>query len=689
MVWGAAISGWCLAAEGPGRIVVVVEGEKGAATEAAVRRLREVGGAVGAEVVERGAGRGEAGAGDLVVVLGEGRSGMLKGAGDDSYVIETVSASPLTVVASGVNGRGTLYAAYRVADLLKARADLGQLEIFTRPRVAERYVSFGATTHGRREYRPELYWKTLGELPRYGYNGVVIYPGGGTPIGRRASPVVETEDGGLALEPENTARWREWLGKVDAYGVGIMMTVPPVVPAGYERKAIRDYYAGGPEPEGYLKNLRGHFRRYLELLREGYPEVDRYLFNSTEGATFGRNERFFGHPAPERYPVEAYLRNNEAVMRAYFEELTGFFGEDIDKVYFWTHSFGLTSDGIRRMREVLFAYPGVTIVEDDFWNNNLWPYELPAMAYLPEDLRRRVSAGPNPFALFQIATDGEYFGGGSLPNAWPGSHVRTAEEAVGRGARMVIQRLDLHDRTEYGTAFGTMEIVPLAASRRLWEPVAGTDEVWREWAERRFGREAAADVVAALKESRAVIVKGLSCNGIDLLGVGSEFNPRLWKRNESRYTRFHLFGRPGRLLVEKGEGEAVTSEEFTAYQMKTRTIAIGDFERDQGEAMGAVRRGLARVEKARPHLAAGDYEMLKGVFENGERVLTGVRLLGRAAYAANLVLENFDRVEDPRGMFREAIGEVEAYLKEGKLSEPMAKNVGEIVESYRAIGRGW
>ena len=65
-----------------------------------------------------------------------------------------------------------------------------------------------------------------------------------------------------------------------------------------------------------------------------------------------------------------------------------------------------------------------------------------------------------------------------------------------------------------------------------------------------------------------------------------------------------------------------------------------------------------------------------------------MRLLGRAAYATNLVLENFDGVEDPKRLFGEAIGEVEAYLKEGKLSESMTKNVAEIVESYRAIGRG-
>jgi hypothetical protein len=681
---GVAVAGEVAAGVGTRIIVVVPGGEKSGLTETALARLKDSD-FVQFNVVSADRAPRDQDA-DLVVVLGVRQSRRLSGAKDDSYAITTVSTAPLTVVASGVNERGTLYAAYRLADLLKAKADLSRLDLLVQPKVRQRYVSFGATTHGRQQYRPDLYWKTLNELPRFGYNGVIIYPGGGTPIGRHASPVVEADNGELSLELENTAQWKQWFDRIDRYGLEIMMTVPPVIPPGYGEQAIETFYSGGAEPAGYLADLKKHFRRYLELLTTAYPQADAYMFNSTEGATFGRSRRFFG-PAPRRSSGTGYLRNNEAIMKGYFDVLSEFFRADIDKVCFWTHSFGTTSEGIRKMREVLFQHPAVTVIEDDFWNNNLWPHDLPAMAYLPEDLRSQVSRH-NPFALFQIATDGEYYGGGSLPNAYPDSHIRSANEALDRKARMVVQRLDLHDRTPYGTAFGSMEIVPLAASIQLWEPTPAPPEIWMQWAERRFGKQAAPHVVAALRESRTVLAKGLSCNGIDLLGVGSEFNPRLWKRSEDGLTRFHLFGKPGERLLDKKDGDVIFSPEYTTYQMETRRIAIDEFERNQREAMQAVLRGLEKIEQAKPHLGQADHEMLRGIYENGVNVLTAMRLLGRAAYATNIMLSNFDRVGDPKALFDQSVRDLESFLEQRKLIEPMTRNLKQILESYKALGGG-
>lgn len=605
----------------------------------------------------------------------------------DSYLVKTVSRSPTVIAASGIDLRGTLYAAYRLADRLKARNDLSALDIFREPRMAERFVSFGATTHGRKQYTPELHWKTVKELPDFGYNGMIIYPGGGTPIGRRSSPIVEAADGSLSLEPGNTAQWHDWFSELKKYQLDLMMTIPPIVPPGYKNAAIADYYAGGPQPAGYLPALRSHFRHYLELVTKTYPELDRFMFNSTEGATFGRNERFFGSPEPDRFPVADYLRNNEEVMRAYFDELADFFADRRNRVYFWTHSFGLTSDGIVKMREILFAYPWVTIIEDDFWNNNLWPHDLPAMAYLPPDLRKSVSAR-NPFALFQIATDGEYHGGGSIPNAYPGSHIRTAQEALARHARMVIQRLDLHDRTPYGTAFATMKIVPYAASQQLWAPTPAEADIWREWAETRFGPAAAPAVIKALQESHTVLVDGLSCSGLDLLCVGSEFNPRLWMKNQSGVTRFFLFGKPGQPLLRQKPDAVITSGDYTAWQMDAHTISIREFRQRQDKAAAAVDRGLAQIEGARSQLAREDYAMLHDIFTQGRHVLQAIRLLGETAYAANLVLDNFDRDPDPKARFQQRAEELERFLKEKKLIPAMIENISTILRSYRELVAG-
>lgn len=623
---------------------------------------------------------------DLRVILGVHKSPRLEEAKPDSFVVETTSTDPLTVLVSGKNRRSTLYAVYRLADLLKAEADLADIKLFLQPKIAQRYVSFGATTHGRRFYRPQLYWKTLHEAPQFAYSGVIIYPGGGTPLGRRASPVATASGGALQIDPQQAPAWRNWFAKIDAYGLDIMMTVPPVIPAGYERRLVADFYAGGPEPPGYLDDLRRHFRQYLSLLNEAYPSIDRFLFNSTEGATFGRNRRFFGRPDEKRFSSDAYVKNNKALMRTYFDVLAEFFGDDLGRVCFWTHSFGLTSDGIRAMREVLFEYPQVTIVEDDFWNNNLWPFDLPAMAYLPQDLRAEVTSR-NPLALFQIATDGEYYGGGSLPNSYPDAHVRSAQEAIKLGAKMVIQRLDLHDRTPYGTAFGSMEIVPLAASRQYWEPTPPLADLWSQWAASRFGRAAAPHVVAALQKSETVLHRGLSWQGLDLLAVGSEFNPRLWKRGADGLSRYHLFGRPGRRLLQKKPGEAILSAEYTAYQMQSRTAGIDAFRQNQAAARAAVREGLREIELARPALRDSDYAMLHDIFENGEHVLEAMRLLGELAYATNLVVDNFANGQDPHRQFAESRANLDAYLKKGSLIPPMTKNLRSIMSSYQEIAR--
>lgn len=664
-------------------------GEKTPASRMAVDRLQEYGG-FEADVIYGSESVTEGKAGLTIVLGSANESTELQAlwerhptANADSYLIKTVSTEPLLVIASGIDPRGSLFAAYHLADLLRAKTDLFALDLVRSPRIGERYASFGATTHGRRNYDPDLHWKTLNELPSFGYNGIIIYPGGGTPIGRRTSPVAETKAGDLSLDPENTKKWKAWFSELENYHLDLMMTVPPVIPPGYANREIKDFYAGGPEPKGYIPALKSHFRHFLQLITEGYPEIDKYMFNSTEGATFGRNVRFFGHP-DTRFTNENYLRNNEKVMAAYFDVLTEFFKSDLSRVYFWTHSFGLTSEGIAKVREVLFRYPEVTIIEDDFWNNNLWPFGLPVMAYLPEDLREQVFT-KNPFALFQIAPEGEYFGGGSLPNTYPDSHIGSAKEAVERGARMVIHRLDLHDRTPYGTAFGTMELVPYAASKQLWEPTPSTREIWREWADSRFGREAAPWVIRALQESETVILKGLSCNGIDLLCVGSEFAPRLWARDGSGVTRFYLFGKPGRRLVSKGSDDVIFSGEYTAYQMETHSISIEEFHENQKQARAAVQRGLDQIERAKLYLAPADYEMLNDIFVNGKNVLKALRLLGEATYATNIILDNFDGVPDPRAAFGRAIAELEAYLAEEKLIPEMTENLARIIEGYKEV----
>jgi hypothetical protein len=315
------VSLYCVALPCDGRVDVttftirlhVVSAQDDPATSIAVSRLTEYAGAP-VQVVYAPARQQEPTTAGLTIMLGVAADAPElqeqwkehAAAKPDSYIVQSVSTDPPVVVASGIDARGTLYAAYHLADLLRAGTDLRALKRFYQPRIAQRYVSFGATTHGRDRYRPELHWKTLNELPGFGYNGIIIYPGGGTPIGRRSSPVPEADDGSLYLDAENTRRWTAWMEEIRKYRLEIMMTIPPVVPPGYTPQAIREYYAGGAEPEGYIPALQSHFRRYVKLLNQAYPGMDMVMFNSTEGATFGRNQRFFTRPDLKRFTAETY-----------------------------------------------------------------------------------------------------------------------------------------------------------------------------------------------------------------------------------------------------------------------------------------------------------------------------------------------------------------------------------------------
>lgn len=598
----------------------------------------------------------------------------------DAWLVRSVTEDPLVIAVSGLDKRGMLYAAYHLADLLKAGSDVSKLDLYFQPKVDKRYLSVGTTTHGRRYFRPQMYSHNLNEMPRYGYNGVLIYPGGGTPIGRQTSPVLEDEEGNFYSDAGNALKFNNWFRDIKKYRMDIMMTIAPVIPPGYDKQALNDFYAGGPEPEGYIDNLQLHFRKFLEILEQDYPEFEMYLFNSTEGATFGNNKRFFGDPHPERFSNDAYVRNNGRIMRAYFDVLKDHFKSDLNKVAFWTHSYGLTSDGIVKMREVLFEYPQVTIVEDDFWNNNLWPFDIPSMKYLPEDLRKIIHT-KNPYALFQIATDAEYFGGGNLPNAYPGSHIRTAKDALERNAAMVIQRIDLHGRTPEGTLFGSVEIIPLAASKQLWEPTPDEALIWKEWAGRRYGKDAAPYVVNALQESKNILLNGFAAEGLDLLAWGSEINPRFWYKRET--SRYGLFSRPGVPFVNKTSDSVIFSPEYTAYQMNTHSIPIKKYLNDRDSALKSIEYGLKEIEKARPFLEQKDYESLKNMFVLGRNVVEALKLVGKAAYASNLVMDNYDHVKDPEKLFNDAISDLEAFIKKGGLMDEMNGNLESIISNYK------
>jgi hypothetical protein len=679
------------------KILIEIPNEKaGETTLIAINRIREsVNSNIDVDVVYTSATNELRNKYGLSIILGDSKDSPElqhhwknhSSAKEDSYLIYSISKNPLVVIASGVDIRGTLYAAYHLADLLKTDVDISNLKLFFQPKVSKRYASVSAITHGGRYYRPGLFYKSLKELPRYGYNGVFITPGSKSPIGRDGSPVSETKEGKIYSNIDNTKKWKNFFNEIKKYQLDIMIGIPSLIPPGYSDKEIDNFYMGGDEPKEYISNLKSHFRQFLDLLSREYPEIDMYLFSSTEGLQYGRTKRFFAsdNPKDEHSTNTAYLINCEKVMMAYFDVIKDFFQSDLNRVGFWTHSWGITNQGILKMREILFQYPEVLIIEDDYWNNNLWVFQLPIMNYLPGDLRAKIHT-QNPFGMFFPTTSAEYYGGGSLPNSYPGPHIKSAKEALKRNARMVIHAINTHDRTIYGTLFGTVEIIPLCASKQLWDPTPGESQIWQEWANRRFGTQAAPFVINALQESKNIILDGLTLNGVDLLGY-TEIRAISWIKDDSRFTQFDLFCKPNTPMILKSKDSIIYSSEYTIYQMNTHSIPINTYRKNQNKALQSIRYALKEIEKAKPYLEKQDYQMLNKIFSDGQKVIKALKLLGEAAYATNIIISNYDNIEDPFALFNKSINNLEEYINDDNLIPQMDENLVIILNNYKQVGK--
>jgi len=608
---------------------------------------------------------------------------------NDAYIVKTTGSNPITVAVAGAGMRGVMYAAYCFADMLNAGAPLQDADVCRSPLISERYAFLSGCAYWKNQFKPGLFYKTLHEMPRHGYNGVIIFPGEGcgTPVGKSELMLSFAENGAIYTDKYIVPEWKTLFANINAYGMGIAVTMVPLVPHGYSDGELEEYYGGGCEPEGYLQALSAYFESAMVTLLETYPEIDMVIFTSVEGLDYGRTKRFFTAPDDlDENGVEAFVENNKKIARAYFKVLNDVCQRYNVKPSFWTHIYGIVSHGLAAMRDVMFEFPEMYNLEDDYWNNNLWVYDLPVMSYLPENYRAAV-VEKSKFAMTQCCTDSEYYGAGTLLNAYPDTFYFSAREAVRLGANFFSQRLNHHDRTVSGTLFNTLEIMPFAAARQVWEPADSLDDLWDEWACRRYGIDAAPHVVKALKNSGQFMLLGLQSNGY-FFTLHSAIKMDDW--DVGRYC-FRQFGKPGARLVPKTYDDIVTSKEYSPFQNKTSPVPIGEFRENNARARGLVADSRAHIEKARPYLSAADDAEFTGILDNSDTVLEMILHLGEAAYATNLALDNFDKVDDPAGMKRAALEALERYNetvlkdRDDLLHPPVYNNIKEIIAAYRRV----
>jgi len=497
-------------------------------------------------------------------------------------------------------------------------------------------------------------------LPLYGINGVFLCPGEwrvAVGPGRVMPPMIISPDGKVSVDEAKLPEWRAMIGELKARDMDIITTIEPLVPPTFNAKTIeRDYINGGKAPPGYLKAVETFFRNYMEKVITTFPDIDGYILHAgVEGAQYsGSNAKSIRtflsgqnlNACAE--DMEVYLKVADELARKYNKKLS-----------FWTHQWGANSDGIAAMRKMLFKYPGYMIIEEDYWPNGIWIHgdKLPIMAYLDKNLRNDIDKHGNKLALL-ILNDSEYYGGGSLPNAIAEPYIYSMTEAMKRNIGMVIMRLNLHDRTPYGSIWSTAGIQLDQTTNLFWNNPDQPAQVWYRWIRRSYGDEAAPLISKALSTSYKIIYDGLAGN----LAQNSMMTASDWMPKDGTVRK--LAKRAKKEDAPVREKAVVESTDQARVQLGGKaggSVTFAEFKQKNRGAAAEVSRSLELIEQARPALAKADYAYLHEIYTAARIEIEAYYKIGQAAYAYNLMKDNYDKVADPKGMFDQAMRELEQY----------------------------
>lgn len=254
-------------------------------------------------------------------------------------------------------------------------------------------------------------------------------------------------------------------------------------------------------------------------------------------------------------------------------------------------------------------------------------------------------------------------------------------------------RPDLHERTEYGTFFGINEINVLAAMAPMWEPQRPLDDLWDRWIARRFGSDVVADLKPVLQTNWAILRKGTMVAGMPLLH-GSRLVPDDWVTADMHKTKNYLnwvvlprFRKPGTpLLTDDAE---IWGGNSAAWQLDAKSVPISDVRADQREAVALTEHCIASIHALEAKLSNEDYAYLLRLYTTTQVVIEALMAAVEGAYAANIMLDNYDRVNDPDALFRDALQGIEktaAHLDESCKSPNVYIEYRHLSPALRQIG---
>lgn len=582
---------------------------------------------------------------------------------EDAWALKTISQKPLVIVATGNRPRAVLYAVWNLADRLELEEDISNLYEVHKPKLNKRYAAVCGTAYGGHtdNNRHTLYMSTIEELPRYGINGIFVVPGEWrTAIGpgKVNPPLTIHKDGMVSADVEKMQEWHTMFSQMKSYDLDVMMTVEPFTDPEFSESSIQNYYEKGIRPQKYLEKLEVFYRNYIIGLLDNFPELDGLCLNAgVEGAQYAGDNIQSHRMFLEGQNLDACIE----VTRVYLKVATEIAKKRNIKLTYWPHQWGITTDGIRAMRETLFEFPEVIDLEEDYWPNNLWINggKLPIMSFLPGDLRAEIDQH-NKLGMLSI-TDAEYYGGGALPNSIGEPYIYSMQELLKRNAEMAVFRLNLHDRTQFGTLWSLAGIQVEQACNQLWGPVVDPEIVRRRWIQRLFSKAAEPYVSKALENDHSIIFNGFTLDGMNAFTHSQiSSSPWLpdWHRGENK---FNMFRKPGTPINKKTKDDVLGSFDQFSVQLELKAFSFAEFKRRNQLASDMVRESVRQIEQGKSKLRKPDYAYLKETFNNAQILLGVVFKMGQAAYATNLMKDNFDNIDDPRAFFNRAIEELKEY----------------------------
>ena len=570
---------------------------------------------------------------DWVLILDDlgGRTGAEGNSGDpleaDAWAVDVSGGRPKRVTIRAASERARLYALYHIANCLREDKPPGEWTAWRRPLLPRRYALAIAGNVWSPVCRPDLFDRDIVEAPSLGLNGVILGCTSvhGTSIGRQTIPFTLTEDG-VEVDRFKLPMFQAMFDRLKSFGLDICLFHQAFIPPGFSMEQARDFYDGKCALPGFLDRCRDANRELADAIFTHLPQIDGLLHHSLEC------EWFWGN-AVSIFPCEDDAAGERA-FATYLDALADACGRHEKDLFFWAHICGINGRQIRLTRRVLARYPSVLVVEDSAWENCTWPTS-PVMGYLTDDLKKEVTAGR--FGLAINTTDGEYYGGGKLPSAYPDPHVRGAQTAAALGAEMAYVRLNGQMLTPMGTLDDVNAINVLSVCEAFWEPARPISECWRDWCSRRFGPAAAPTVASALQKSGVILTKGLSASRLGLIDhSGLAFYK--W-RPRSSANGWALFAYPGRRLVEKPYDELSTND-FKLWQVDGTGVELDAFLRDSAEADTAAREALREIESVRSELKPEDFDYLGKCFKDALVMMEVVRRTARGARASALCLED-------------------------------------------------